>query len=400
MKKLRIPHSLRLADFIRENEEPILAAWESFARSIWPGEEVAPEVLQDHAWDMLLAVIRDMESPQSISQQSDKSMGIGGGGECSERVDSASDQHAMCRVASGFDLRQLVAEYRALRASVIHLWTESVTQQGPEQLEDLIRFNEAIDQLLAKSVQTYWEQVDHSREIFLGILCHDLRSPLQAITMLASLISEAEDIARTKLMAGHLATSVHAIAKMISDLGDFTGIRLGAKMELNKTAMDLGTLCREVLDEMEASHPHREFLLKRTGDLDGVWDRARLRQMLTNLLRNAVQHGRSDTPVVLAAESDGGNVNLAITNQGESIPRDRIQTIFEPMRRYDNTASKREPGSIGLGLYIAREVCSAHGGTIDVESADTSTTFTVSLATRLAPVPQGFRQGVASEIAM
>ena len=379
MSGIIIPPSVRLADFIRENVEPILSGWESFARSIWPGLEVTSNALRDHAEDMLLAVARDMDSHQTDSQQSEKSKGKGDGGKSSDRVDTASDLHAISRVSSGFDLRELVAEYRALRASVIHLWIESVPKQGPNQLQDLIRFNEAIDQLLTKSVLTYSQQVDQSREVFLGILCHDLRNPLQAVTMISNLLTEAKDLERSRSMAAHLASSVHAMAQMISDLGDFTGIRLGSKMALSPGSIDLAPICREVLDEMEAIHPSRKFIFERDGELTGNWDTGRLRQMVTNLLRNAVQHGARDTPILLSATAKQEEVEIRVTNQGTPIPADWLQNIFEPMRRYHSVSAARDPGSIGLGLYIAREVATAHGGTIDVESGATGTTFTVSL---------------------
>jgi len=383
MPDLQVRPSISLADFIRENKEPILADWESFARSIWPGGKSTPEVLRDHAWDMLLAVAKDISSPQSAGQQAEKSKGVGESGKFSDRVDSASGLHALSRVESGFDIQQLVAEYRALRASVVHLWAKGVKQHGAEQLEDLTRFNEAIDQLLATSVMIYVEQIDQSREVFLGILCHDLRNPMQAATMLAGLVSESTDTARSRLMAGQLSGSLKVIAEMISDLGDFTGTRLGSKMSVTKAAMDAGALCLEVIAEMQAVHPQRDFFLKQDGDLSGIWDRARLRQMLTNLLRNGIQHGNSNGPVVLSAKANESHLTLAITNQGAAIPIDQMESIFEPMRRHEGPTSHREPGSIGLGLYIAREVCTAHGGTIHADCADGLTTFTVSLPTRL-----------------
>ena len=113
---------MRLADFILGNIEPILVEWEDFARSVGPGAETDPRELRDHAADILRATAWDMKSVQTAAQQSDKSKGEGDTGEDSVRVDGASDMHAIGRVRSGFDLMTLVAEYRAVRASVIRLW--------------------------------------------------------------------------------------------------------------------------------------------------------------------------------------------------------------------------------------------------------------------------------------
>ncbi len=136
---------MRLADFILTNIEPILVEWEAFARSVWPGAATDPHELRDHAGDILRATASDMFSVQSTAQQSDKSKGDGDTGAASNRVDGASDVHAIGRVRSGFDLKTLVAEYRALRASVIRLWRESRPDPDQRDLEDLTRFNESID---------------------------------------------------------------------------------------------------------------------------------------------------------------------------------------------------------------------------------------------------------------
>ena len=179
---------MRLADFILANVEPILAEWEAFARGIWPGAKTDPLTLRDHAEDILRATARDMKSAQTTAQQSDKSKGEGDAGAGSESLDGASDVHAVGRVASGFDLLAVVAEYRALRASVIRLWRESSPDPDRRDLDDLTRFNESIDQSLTEAVRSYTERVDRSRQMFLAILGHDLRNPLNSVTMSAALL--------------------------------------------------------------------------------------------------------------------------------------------------------------------------------------------------------------------
>ena len=161
---------MRLADFILGNIEPILVEWEAFARTVWPGAETDPRELRDHAADILRATAWDMKSAQSTTQQSDKSKGEGGDGAGSARVDGASDVHAIGRVRSGFDLMTLVAEYRALRASVIRLWRESRPSPDLRDLEDLTRFNESIDQSLTEAVRSFTRRLDRSRQTFLAML--------------------------------------------------------------------------------------------------------------------------------------------------------------------------------------------------------------------------------------
>jgi signal transduction histidine kinase len=371
---------MRLADFILANVEPILAEWEAFARSIWPGAEASPRVLRDHAEDMLLAVARDMKSAQTASQQAEKSKGNGDGGKGSDRVDTASDLHAISRVASGFALQELVAEYRALRASVIKLWKECAPEPGPRQLDDLIRFNESIDQLLAESVVSYTRRVEQSRDIFLGILGHDLRNPLHAVTLLADILVRSGKLDPESIkMASTISASGNAMGRMIGDLLDFTGTRLGANMIVTPAAMDLEPLCREVLDEMKAVDPARTFTFEPEGDLTGEWDAPRLRQLLSNLLGNAVQHGFATTPIMLAVAATDEAVTLEIRNHGPAIHENREALLFEPMMRNSTVDFGRPAGSIGLGLYVAREVAAAHGGAIGFHSAGDETVFSVRL---------------------
>jgi signal transduction histidine kinase len=384
---------MRLADFILGNIEPILAEWEAFARTVWPGAQTDPRELRDHAADILRATAWDMKSAQSAAQQSDKSRGEGEDGAASARVDGASDEHAIGRVRSGFDLMTLVAEYRALRASVIRLWRESAPSPDLRDLEDLTRFNESIDQSLTEAVRSYTQRVDRSRQMFLAILGHDLRNPLHSIMMSADALAAAAG--PTDPDASHLASrisaSVTAMAGMINDLLDFTSTGLGAEMPLSPAAMDLTRLCHEVVEEMRVAHPTRTLRFEPPpGDLTGNWDAARLRQVVSNLLGNALQHGGVDGPVDLTVGTGtgGGDVHVAVRNEGPPIPRDDLATIFDPLVRGSaQDARRRRPGSIGLGLYVAREVVAAHGGRIDVtSSAETGTVFTVHLPRRRATV--------------
>lgn len=172
---------------------------------------------------------------------------------------------------------------------------------------------------------------------------------------------------------------------MINDLLDFTSTGLGAAMPLGPAAMDLGPLCREVVDETRAAHLARPVCFEAQGDLSGDWDAARLRQVVSNLVGNAFQHGAQDRPVALTASSKGADVVLEVRNEGPPIPPADMATLFDPLVRGSAPEGQkhRPSGSIGLGLYIARQVMAAHGGAIDVtSSADAGTVFTVRLPRR------------------
>lgn len=373
---------MRLAKFILANVEPILAEWEAFACSLAPGATMTKIALRDDAEAILLAAARGMQVEQSLAQQASKSKGHGGADSAaSDRLDNASAQHAEERVSSGFDIIEVVSEYRALRASVLRLWRESVPQPDLDDIDDITRFNESIDQSLAKAVGSYTERVNQSRQMFLAMLGHDLRSPLSSIRMGVRLVARTNDPKSAETLA-MIDTETEAMAKLISDLIDFASTWLGGSIPLSLEPVDLQNLCREVVDEFRVAHPQRTLHFHPGGDLTGNWDAARLRQVVSNLLGNALQHGSPEGPVELSAASEGSTVVLSVHNEGAAIPPEALPTLFNPLVRHATVAStlQRVAGSIGLGLYIVREIVNAKGGTIEVAStAQRGTTFTVRI---------------------
>src|SRR5690349_19184796 len=148
---------MRLAEFILKNRGPILKEWEEFAKSCAPASaSMNVTTLADHADAMLLAIAADLESPQGEAASLAKSKGLGP----SLRKVSAAKEHGSARAVSGFTINQMVAEFRALRASVTRLWLREEHATGAQLIDDLTRFNEAIDQALAESIVTYTEDLD------------------------------------------------------------------------------------------------------------------------------------------------------------------------------------------------------------------------------------------------
>lgn len=380
---------MRLADFILANIESILAEWEAFARGLTPGTKMTKLALRNAGETILRAAARDMQSNQTLAQQFSKSQGQGGaGGEQSDRLDNASKIHGVERVGSGFDIMEVVAEYRALRASVLRLWRESCPQADRNNLNDITRFNESIDQSLAEAVSSYTHRVEQSRRMFLAILSHDLRNPLNSIRGAAQLAARTPhaDSSATKALA-MIEKSTETITRLTDDLIDFAATGLGRAMPLTRNPFDLETLGRNVFEEFCFAYPQRTLSFHAEGDLTGHWDAARLRQVISNLMRNALQHGAAEGTVALAIAAEEANVAISVHNEGEPIPAAIVNRIFDPLMRHatSESATQRASGSIGLGLYIAREVVVAHGGTIAVDStAQSGTTFTVRLP-RTAP---------------
>ena len=372
---------MRLADFIEANTEPILSDWVAFAESCGPaGMKMDLVGLRDHALEMLKDIVADLRTPQNASEQKKKSTGnaeiVPGAG------DTAAEVHGSGRAESGFTVAEMVSEYRALRASVIRLWTKSEGSLTGGDLEDLMRFNEAIDQSLAESILRYTRDIDRSREMFVAILGHDLRTPLGAVIMASQFMLDTNELEEPhRTLTTRIARSARRMSQMVGDLLDFTRGRLGSGVPITRADEDLGAIVRQSVEEMTVVHPECVVQFTPTGDLRGRWDAGRLGQVITNLLGNAVQHGAPKTIVSVTAQGEPADIVLRMHNYGPAIPPADLYGLFSPFKRFRPGApAATGAGNLGLGLYIVERIVSAHGGTIDVRSsAEAGTLFTVRL---------------------
>jgi signal transduction histidine kinase len=209
--------------------------------------------------------------------------------------------------------------------------------------------------------------------MFLAILSHDLRNPLHTIRMSAYVVSlKSEDPATADAMS-LIKRNTDTMMQLISDLIDFSASGLGRAMPLHRGPVNLEELCCEVIDSCRTTHPGRELRFHSDGDVNGVWDAGRIRQVVSNLLGNAIQHGSPGGPIDLSVTSkgtaaagsgpEGSTVVLSVHNEGAPIPPDLLPNLFDPLKRYATreSAAQRHPGSIGLGLYIVREIVVAKG---------------------------------------
>jgi signal transduction histidine kinase len=251
-------------------------------------------------------------------------------------------------------------------------------------VEDLTRFNEAVDQSLAESVSRYTEELDHSREMFLAILGHDLRTPLGVVYTSAKFMLETGELREPHLtLTTRIASSATRMVHLVGDLLDFTRSRLGGGIPVVRAEMNMGKAVHDVVNEMAAAHPLRTIQVDARGEPRGEWDCARISQVLANLIGNALEHGSADTPVTVDMGGGDDELTIAVRNDGPAIPADRLNGIFNPMKPREpvGTAVAAGPtGNLGLGLYIADRIVHAHNGTITVDSSrERGTTFTVHL---------------------
>ena len=368
---------VRLADFIDQNLPTILASWESFAATLLPAAAGASSVtLRDHAEKILQAIAQDLRTPQSREQQETKSQG-----QASRLPDAghtAAQTHAVLRATSGFTMQQLVAEYRALRASVLRLWFDAQLPQ-PDTLEDIGRFNEAIDQAIAESVDFFSREVDRWRNVFLGVLGHDLRGPLDAILLTSQLVAKLGDGTPVSEPTSRLIRSGERMKELLDDLLDYSRTSLDLGLPVSPVPCDLATVCREEIEVQRAALPDCRIEYTTDGATRGSWDASRMRQVVANLVTNAARYGTPGGPVTVKLSGSDAEVRLSVENVGPTIPRETVQVIFEPLRRGAGGAVQAGRTSMGLGLFIVRQAALAHGGTVTVDSANGRTVFTVVL---------------------
>jgi signal transduction histidine kinase len=249
---------------------------------------------------------------------------------------------------------------------IAHIFANAVARKHAEQ---------------ARRVQRELAEALEFRELVIGILSHDLRSPLSAATALTQLVLRQEglpDVLRRRVTA--VSSSMDRMNDLIGTLLDFTESRFKGAMTISRTKTDLERTCERVVSEQLAVSPARTILQRCEGPTEGDWDPVRMEQLVSNLLSNALKHGDLTRPVELELRDEGRDgILLQVTNFGAPIAPDVLGKLFEPFRRGPMSERGGRRG-LGLGLYIVRQIALAHGGSVAVESTqERGTTFTVRL---------------------
>ena len=211
------------------------------------------------------------------------------------------------------------------------------------------------------------------REQFIAVLGHDLRNPLGAITMGSALLAESELSSRDARLVAVMESSAQRMSELIENLMDFARFRLGAGVVLSRRSCNLQKIFGEVIAELQTIHPDRVIQSDIAIDEPVDSDPARLSQILSNLLANALTHGASEEPVQVTSRiEEGSTLVLKVVNGGEVIPETIIESLFQPFTR---EGSRKSQNGLGLGLYIASEVAKAHGGLLTAASSPDATEF-------------------------
>ena len=366
---------MRLSDFLRTHAEQILLAWDEFAATVeHAGETMDQKALRDHAAQILSTIADDLDAPQSAAQQIAKSRGEGDRDPA--MGDTAAETHADTRMVAGFGIDAMLTEYRALRASVLRMWANSPDRQADaENLQQLTRFNEAIDQAITESVARYTEQVDHSTNLFMGMLAHDIRNPLGTIRLATELMTRSGQLSAAT--AQPIVNAARRIQSIVELVVDFSRAQSHDAMPVSVRPGELSSIFESVIEETRVRHPSTTVAL-RGAELDthGQWDAGRMGQLLSNLLENAILYGEPGKPVTVILTAEAGHVAFSVHNFGQPIPLQDRKRIFEPRTRGPRTGAGASLQGMGLGLYICREIVRSHGGTLAVRSSEgEGTTF-------------------------
>lgn len=368
---------MRLADYIEQHADRIVDDAQAFAATQLPGQvHLDPEALRDHLPQILDAIVVDLRHSQTPGEELQKALGYS---DTQSDTPSAAQWHGGLRAKEGFSIQHLVAEFRALRASVLRLWSthQSATE---ESFDDLMRFNQAIDQAVAESVTYYAREQESWRQIFLGVLGHDLRDPLNAIMLTSELMSKMTGDAPISRQAQRLISSGRRMSVLLDDLLDYSRTALGMGIRIKPTRVDLSAEIADEIETLRAAWPQVPIVFRVPPPIRVEVDASRLREALSNLVGNAAKYGAAASGVQVSLERNDGRIFLRVQNSGVTIPPEVLATLFDPLRR--GMHDDGHGTSLGLGLFIAREVAKAHGGTIEATSEDGSTIFTISLPDR------------------
>jgi signal transduction histidine kinase len=370
---LPVGATLRLADFIKSEKESILQEWEAFARTLEPAASAMDDVeLRDHAALMLDFIADDLVTFQSIAQQIEKSKG-----HKRRREDDAGEDHGLARLHSKFTIEQLCAEYRALRSSVLRLWGQAHPKPDSTGIEDIVRFNEVIDQLLAASVFVFADaerkalaDEKKQRNQFLAMLAHELRNPLAPIDLASALLANANGNEKIiQSTSNVIRRQVAHMATLVDDLLDVSRVTQGL-ITFKVETLDLQETLDNAVEQVTPQIQARGHQFNMAGPLHPTLiqgDKKRLVQVVTNLLTNAAKYTPEGGRIDLRSKVQGSGVVISVEDNGVGMTAEFMKRAFDSFAQVEQT-SDRTTGGLGLGLALVKSLVEMHGGTVTCSS--------------------------------
>jgi signal transduction histidine kinase len=358
-----------LFDYITKHRQSILSGWATFARhdiSAVRGLENREIVGPTDA--VLETIARSLADP---------AVPIESVGTAPSGIANAAHAHAELRTRQGFTLDQMIAEYRLLRGTVVRGWSRETRLAHSDAIDELARFDAAIDYTSTETLKWFYDRVERGRDLFVGVLAHDVRTPLGAILASVDYLLGTDELEGPSFDAARqIRSSATRLRLLANDLLDFTRTRLGSSLPLTREPLDLAEVCRDTVEELEALHPAATLVLRCSGDLQGSWDGARLEQLLSNLIANAIEHGTTAEPIRISVRGRPGDAVIEVENRGPPIPEAIREVMLDPLKHLPLLEPQVNPRArgLGLGLFIARLIAEAHSGKIELDSKRTDRT--------------------------
>jgi len=378
---------MQLSTFIVASLDTIVEEWQAFGLPSAPSLSRAETAeIRDCLKGVLLAIARDMER-DGAGAVAQRHAGAMVREASADRLPSI--RHGRLRQQYGIGAGQLVEEFGSLRATVL----AGARKDSGSVLHQSLRFNQAVDAALRDSAEGFTQALIATRDADLFTLAQDLRNPLSAIHVASSVLARPDfgpEIRRNSTR--RVRAALTQMDGLVSNLLEYTRRRSAPGIPVDQSSCDLKQVCEASIETVRTAHPARTFHLAVSDELVLCADAPRIQQALSNLLHNAIQHGDGQSVIKLDASADVAGASLSVWNAGRAIPEASLAAIFEPWVRVPGEASDRLPASLGLGLFIAREIVVAHGGAMAVTSdAVAGTRFTIWLPRHQAnstPVPR------------
>jgi signal transduction histidine kinase len=273
-----------------------------------------------------------------------------------------------------YSLAEVIHEYRILREILVR----TLRADGRLTHEEWDVVHRSIDEAIAEAAAAFVQVHQGFRDLFMAALSHDFRAPLANAMNYVALIGRDAEPALRGHFAGRTLYNLNQIDRMIRELLDISRADAGVHLTLNLQNAEAGGLASDVIGDLVLRAGDR-FVLEIQGPVRGCWDPERLKQALTNLLENAVKYGRDGTPITCRVGQIAGRMTMSVHNMGDPIAPEQIPTLFLPFRRTQSAEGSSKSGW-GLGLVMVQRIAEAHGGSVTVESSESSgTVFTLDI---------------------
>jgi signal transduction histidine kinase/ActR/RegA family two-component response regulator len=373
--------AIKIGDFIEANRDAITEEWIEVADSLTP-RDLSRDQLLDAVREMLDSIVLALVATESADSSSNAlpPAAIVKVPELSE----VAKAHASHRFTQRFTLKQMAAEYRALRKNVTWRWLARKRRRGEAAADianELARFNTAVDLSMASAVAWYDErlrkqqdhlkQADQNKNEFLAVLGHELRNPLSPLRTGMDLLERAR--VKPELLDSlrpMMDRQLSHLSRLVDDLLDFARISRGA-IHLQVAPFDLNAAVEtaiEQLAEPARDRQHELVVNLSTSPLPVLGDFDRLTQIIANLLSNACKYMARGGLITVTTELEKDRAAVSILDTGFGIPPEHLESIFELFTQIPEHRQKTGGGGLGIGLSLARRLVEMHQGTIKASS--------------------------------